>query len=188
MFARSFFNQDTVRIAKQLLGAYLIHESPAGRTVGRIVETEAYLCTDPGSHSFRGMSKRNAAMFGDAGTAYVYLIYGMYHCFNVVTREKGIGEAVLIRALEPVEGVELMKKRRKVLDAEQLCNGPGKLVIAMGIDGKHNTVSLLKGKLRIEGGDGKKHSIVKTTRIGITKGSDLPLRFYIKNNPFVSKK
>tara|TARA_Y100000310_G_C20691915_1_gene822847 strand:+ start:1642 stop:2181 length:540 start_codon:yes stop_codon:yes gene_type:complete len=178
--------KSTINVAKDLLGMYLVHESEEGKTVGKIVETEAYHHeNDPGSHSYKGKTKRNAQMFGEAGKAYVYLIYGIYHCFNVVTNKEGLGEAVLIRALEPVEGVELMQKRRGRED--QLCNGPGKLCIAMALDKSHNGLDLKNSKLYIEKKK-EKFEIVTSTRIGLSQGSELPYRFYIKGNKFVSKK
>ena len=178
-----FLKEDTIEVAKSLLGCYLVN----GKTVGKIVETEAYLSNDPASHSSRGKTKRNEKMFGKPGTAYIYLIYGMYNCFNIVTKPEGIGEAVLIRALEPVSGIDLMKKRRNKEKIKDLCSGPGKLVNALGISKEHNGSDLSKGGLKITN---KKSSykIITTTRIGITKGSDLKYRFYIKDNEFVSRK
>ncbi|HLC22427.1 MAG TPA: DNA-3-methyladenine glycosylase [Candidatus Nanoarchaeia archaeon] len=182
------FQKDTKAVAKELLGMSLVHETKEGKTVGKIVETEAYLQRDPGSHSHKGMTPRNAQMFGKAGTAYVYFIYGMYHCFNIVTNKEGIGEAVLIRALQPVNGIELMKKRRKTDDIRNLCSGPGKLVIAMGITKHHNGADLLTGTIRLlPRKKNKKIDIVTCTRVGISIGKELPYRFYIKNNPFISK-
>lgn len=184
------FNKKTVDIAKDLLGCYIIHDSSEGITLGKIVETEAYLASDPASHSFKGKTKRNEAMFGKPGTAYVYFTYGMYYCFNIVTNKEGIGEAVLIRAIEPIEGIDLMKKRRNV-EENKLTNGPAKLVIALGITKEHNKIDLLdkKSPLRIETPIKKeKIEIVETKRIGISKGMESPHRFYIKGNPFVSVK
>ena len=129
----AFFAADTVSVARALLGRMLVSDSPEGRTAGRIVETEAYLCDDAACHASRGETPRNRAMFGPPGRSYTYLIYGMYRCFNVVTGPAGLGEAVLIRALEPVEGLELMAQRRGKRDPKALCSGPGKLVIALGI-------------------------------------------------------
>lgn len=186
MIKREFFSGKTSQVARELLGCYLVHESPEGKTVGKIVETEAYLSGDPAAHSYNGKTNRNSAMFGPAGHAYVYFTYGMHYCFNVVTREEGIGEAVLIRSLEPIEGVELMKKRRKVTDVRNLCSGPAKLVQAMGITKNQNGQSLLVGGLHILPRT-KKMSVVCTTRVGISKARDKKLRFYIKNNPYVSK-
>src|SRR5687767_2045780 len=131
---RSFYEQETITVAKQLLGKVLVHKSFGGVTAGKIVETEAYLeQDDPANHAARGQTVRNAAMFGPPGYSYIYLIYGMYSCFNVVTGAEGVGEAVLIRALEPLEGIDVMQQRRSIQDVHKLCNGPGKLVIAMGI-------------------------------------------------------
>lgn len=166
-----------------------IHKSPEGITSGRIVETEAYLRDDPACHAARGETSRNRAMFGPAGNAYIYFIYGMYYCFNVVTAQKGCGEAVLIRALEPLEGIDLMKKRRKISDIHKLCNGPAKLVIAMGIHPSQNGVCLIGGELTIRQTLHKKAEPIRsTTRIGIRKGANLPLRFYLEGNTFISKK
>jgi DNA-3-methyladenine glycosylase len=125
-------------------------------------------------------------MFGTAGRTYVYLIYGMYHCLNVVSGKEGEGEAVLIRALEPVEGIALMQRRRKTKKIENLCSGPGKLTQAFGITRKHNNLSLLEGTLRIYDSS-IKPEIVCSTRIGLSAGKELKLRFFIKENKFVSK-
>ena len=182
--------KSTLTVAKELLNYTLVHESSEGITSGRIVETEAYLSDDPACHASRGMTKRNEVMFGLPGHAYIYFIYGMYHCFNVVTAKKGVGEAVLIRALEPVEGIELMMARRpKVKKVKDLCNGPAKLVIAMGMKREQNglflspqnSLYLLKNHRTID-------KVVTTTRIGIALGSELPYRFHLKDSPFVSRK
>ncbi|RDB07866.1 DNA-3-methyladenine glycosylase [Runella aurantiaca] len=188
---------ETLSLAKQLLGCELVHESPEGRTAGIIVETEAYLTGDPACHAYRKKTVRNAAMFGPAGSVYVYLIYGMYHCVNIVSAEEGKGEAVLIRALEPTEGIELMELRRAerkwhksmAFSLRELCSGPAKLVQAMGISlAGHNGSSLLDDALYITPPKQTDFEVVTTTRIGITQGADLPYRFYIKGNRFVSKK
>ena len=173
----------TVELAKALLGKHLIF----GSLQGMIVETEAYLYkNDPGCHASNGMTKRNSPMFGPAGYTYVYLIYGMYHCLNIVSGKKGEGEAVLIRALEPVRGIKLMQKRRNTKKIENLCSGPGKLTQAFGITMKHNNISLLKGNLRICDNN-EKHEICTSTRIGLSAGKELELRFFIKDSRFVSK-
>ncbi|AQG79906.1 DNA-3-methyladenine glycosylase [Spirosoma montaniterrae] len=205
----SFYEQhDTLTLAQLLLGCELVHESPEGRTAGIIVETEGYITGDPACHAYRRETKRNAAMFGPAGTLYVYQIYNHYNCINVVTGPAGVGEAVLIRALEPTEGIELMEMRRNeafktgferyrlnTIDAQtpegfrNLCNGPGKLVIALGIDRhRHNFSSLTTGPISICGPVLHDFELVTTTRIGIKFGADLPYRYYIKSNRFVSKK
>ena len=179
----------TIKVALNLLGNYLVHHTSQGTCVGRIVETEAYLADDPACHASRGMTKRNRVMFGPPGHAYVYFVYGMYHCFNVVTAPEGVGEAVLIRALEPVKGIDLMFARRpKAGKAENLCNGPAKLVLAMGISREQNGISLCEKPLLLEKNSFGKKKIVTTTRIGITEGAHLPYRFYLKNNPFVSRR
>jgi len=178
-----FYNQPTVELAQALLGKRLVF----GDLEGIIVETEAYLYRgDPGCHASRGPTPRNAPMFGPAGRTYVYFIYGMYHCLNIVSGKTGEGEAVLIRALEPVAGIELMQKRRKTEKLENLCNGPGKLTQAFGITGKHNNLSLLEGKLYLLNSRAKPE-ICSGKRIGLSAGQDLELRFFIKGNRFVSK-
>ena len=207
--APDFYEQhDTLTLAQLLLGCELVHESPTGRTAGIIVETEGYLTGDPACHAYRSQTKRNAAMFGPAGTLYVYQIYNHYHCVNVVTGPEGVGEAVLIRALEPTDGIELMQERRNeafktgferyrsnTIDARttdgfrNLGNGPGKLVIAMGIRRpEHNFSSLTTGPVSIGEPVLQDFETVTTTRIGIKFGAELPYRYYIKGNRFVSRK
>ena len=179
---KNFFKQPTVDLARALLGKILVF----GDLRGIIVETEAYLFKDdPGCHASRGQTGRNAPMFGPAGHAYVYLIYGMYHCLNIVSGKKGEGEAVLIRAIEPVQGISLMQKRRKTKKIENLCNGPGKLTQDFGITRKHNNLSLFEGDLRIYNSR-IKPLICTSRRIGLSAGKELELRFYIKGNRFVS--
>ncbi len=193
-FPVALLRADTVAAAQALLGAVLWHKTEEGVAAGRIVETEAYVFGDPACHASRGMTRRNAAMFGPPGKAYIYFIYGMYDCFNVVTRPKGMGEAVLIRALEPLEGVELMRQRRKKKDAEYLCNGPSKLVMALGIHRGQNGVGLQRGDLRLLTAESypgwnlrNPPAIRSGPRIGISVAKDWPLRFYFEGNPFVSK-
>jgi len=191
----NIFGLDTLSIAKNLLGYTFIHESDEGKTAGIIVETEAYLQDDPACHAYRKKSVRNAPMFGKAGTIYVYQIYGMHFCVNISTNQEDVGEAVLIRALEPTEGLDLMEERRlkhsklTQMKLKDLCSGPGKLVQAMGINKNMNDWHILDSGLKIippktEMADS---DIITTTRIGITQGADLPYRFYIKGNKFVSK-
>ncbi len=185
-----FYQRDTVPLALALLGTLLIHESTEGITSGFIIETEAYLSkNDPACHAYRGKTKRNAAMFGPPGRAYVYFIYGNHHCFNVVSAAEGIGEAVLVRALEPVDGVELMKERRgKHHKVENLTSGPGKLCSAMNISREHNGISLQKPPLYLaKGKTVEKSSIDTSGRIGINQAQDKPLRFFLKNNLFLSR-
>lgn len=192
----AFYSRSTVELARDLLGAVLIHDAPEGLAAGRIVETEAYLRDDPACHASRGPTPRNRAMFGPPGRSYTYLIYGMYHCFNVVSAPRGIGEAVLIRALEPLAGLPLMETRRGTDKPRALCSGPGKLVIAMGMAGLPNESDLRKGPVRIlppesfpwsAAGGADPRNIKVTTRIGITQAAHLPLRFYLEGNPYISR-
>lgn len=187
---KNLFDLDTLSVAKNLLGYTLLHESEEGITGGIIVETEAYLQDDPACHAYRKKSVRNAPMFGAAGTIYVYQIYGMHLCVNISTNKKDIGEAVLIRALEPTIGIELMQARRKTAILKNLCSGPGKLVQAMGIHKLMNDWHIGDSDLKIINyvGQISDNELITTTRIGITQGADLPYRFYLKDNKFVSKK
>ncbi len=186
----NLFDLDTLTVAKNLLGYTLVHESAEGITGGIIVETEAYLQDDPACHAYRRKSVRNAPMFGQAGTIYVYQIYGMHFCVNISTNKKDIGEAVLIRALEPTVGIELMQKRRNTDLLKNLCSGPGKLVQALGINKQMNNWHILDSDLKIVAPDTQlsDSEIITTTRIGITQGAELPYRFYLKDNKFISKK
>lgn len=173
--------------AAHLLGWQLIHDRPEGLAAGIIVETEAYTAEDAASHSYSGRTKRNEVMFGPPGHLYVYFTYGMHYCLNIVTGKKGQGEAVLVRALQPTEGLKLMKQRRGQTNELQLTNGPAKLAQAMGIDRAQNGAPLLtKGTLRLAPGKAPVH-ITQTTRIGISQAKDVPWRFYITGNKFVSK-
>jgi DNA-3-methyladenine glycosylase len=181
---RDFYNRGTIEIARDLLGKILVHKTPEGVISGRIVETEAYLQDDLACHASRGMTPRNRAMFGLPGQAYVYFIYGMYHCVNVVTQPEGIGEAVLIRAVEPVEGVELMQKKRGRED--HLADGPGKLCQAFGIDKRLNAVDMTRGKFVILDGE-KPEKIYSSGRIGIKNNAEKPWRFFV-DSEHVSRK
>lgn len=178
---------DSLIAARALLGWRIIHKSKEGITAGYIVETEAYSSDDAASHSYRGESERTKIMFGPPGYMYVYFTYGMHYCVNVVTGSKGNGQGVLLRAVEPVEGVELMRKRRNKTDNHDLTNGPAKLAQAMGFNLKHNGESLLENsKLCLKPGFAPAQ-ITQTTRIGISQAQDKPWRFYITGNPFVSR-
>ena len=176
---RGFYDRDTRVVARALLGCVLAHD----HTAGRIIETEAYLADDPASHSHNGKTARNSSMFGPPGHAYVYFTYGMHHCVNVVTRREGTGEAVLIRALEPLDGIELMKRRRK--GADHLCSGPAKLTQALAITRAHDGADLTRGALRIlppesyPGWSGKE-KILTTPRIGITKAIEKKWRCVVQ--------
>lgn len=190
---REFYERDTLRVAKELLGKYLTHRTPDGTTTGRIVEVEAYIGPeDAAAHSYKGLkSTRTQAMFGPGGFAYVYLIYGMYYCFNVVTGTVGKPEAVLVRALEPIEGIELMQERRKTEKLGNLCSGPGKLCMAMGITKENYGMDLRGETLYLsQKGKVKEEDIAATPRINIDyagEARDYPWRFILKGNRFVSK-
>ncbi len=187
----SFFVGSTPRIAKRLLGKLLVSDSPEGRTAGRIVETEAYLATgDPGCHAARGKTARNAPMFERPGTIYVYKIYGIHYCINIVTQPAGIPEAVLIRALEPVEGLQLMRRRRGVDSTKELCSGPAKLCQALGIGPQHNWGHVTRGPLMVVDCNDPPRPIVTTTRIGLgpNRGDNLKLRYYFADSDHVSKR
>lgn len=192
ILSRDFYQRDTRIVARSLLGTKLVHFSPAGVTTGLIVETEAYLSrNDPACHAARGKTKRNAAMFGPPGRAYVYFVYGNHYCFNVVTGREGDGEAVLIRALEPVEGLALMQKRRgrHGRKIENLTSGPGKLCQAMGIAKEHNEMSLLEYPFYIAAGNQIQDEMIGISgRIGVSRGQDKPWRFFVRGNPFLSRR
>lgn len=190
---KDYFRRNTIDVSKELLGKVLVRNTPDGQIKARIVETEAYLgFDDPGCHAYKGMTPRNAVMFLEAGIYYVYFIYGMYHCLNIVTRESGCPEAVLIRAVAPIAGIDIMQKNRpKIRSIHQLANGPGKLTVALDIDKNFNGVAVSCHELFVLD-DGFKvdyHDIVETTRIGLNQGADLPLRYYLASlAAYVSKK
>ncbi len=180
--------EDAENVAPRLLGSLLIYKQNGQRLVGKIVETEAYDQSDAASHSYKGRTPRTDIMFGPAGFVYVYFTYGMHYCFNVVTGKEGQGSAVLIRALEPVEGIAYMRENRNRQDDLQLTNGPAKLCQALNINKTLNGHNLSEPPLYLEVSDQiPNDKIVQTTRIGITKDTQRPWRFYIRGNPFVSK-
>ncbi len=189
-FERSFFEHDVVKAARGLLGSYLHRNLGDVEFAGRIVETEAYHQSDPASHTYRGMTERNKIMFGEAGFSYVYFTYGMHYCMNVVTGFSGRGEAILLRALEPVSGTKEMFRRRKKAKTEiDLLSGPAKLCEAFSITREQNGIDLITSdELFLTRGALKKAEKVKvTTRVGISVAIDKEWRFCIKDNPFVSK-
>jgi DNA-3-methyladenine glycosylase len=192
---QAFYAQETITVAKQLLGCFLVHHEGEATTLGRIVETEAYLWNDPAAHAFVGKTKRNSVLFGPVGHAYVYFIYGMHYCVNAVTGQAGKGEAVLIRALEPLQGTPVMQKRRQTENLSHLCNGPARLTQALDITLSLNGAPLFDGDLQILSPDSllspslsETAEIVETTRIGISKARELPLRFYLKGSRSISRK
>ncbi|MBV9647604.1 MAG: DNA-3-methyladenine glycosylase [Candidatus Eremiobacteraeota bacterium] len=178
---------DTIALARFLIGTVLVHDAPEGRVAGRIVETEAYLSHDPASHSFRGPTKRNASMFLGRGFAYVYRIYGTKLCLNVTSESPGIGAAVLLRALEPLEGVEIMQARREGAALRELARGPGRLTEALGVSADVDGADLCKrGTLWLAASLTSAGVIGRSTRIGLTKAAEDVLRFYERGNPYVS--
>jgi DNA-3-methyladenine glycosylase len=179
MLDKSFFDRPVVEVARELIGATLLHDGVGGR----IVEVEAYDEGDPASHSFRGPTPRNAAMFGEPGHAYVYKIYGIHFCLNFVCRP---GSAVLIRALEPTAGLATMAERRGAVGERQLCSGPGKLAAALGIDLRQNGLALDHPPFAVLPAD-RAPEIVAGPRIGITKGVETPWRFGLRGSRFLSR-
>jgi len=186
---RDFYGRDTVRVAKELLGTYLVRVKGKSRMVGRIVEVEAYRGSDdPASHAFRGLTLRNEPMFGEPGHAYIYFTYGNHYCLNVTTQKSGTPGAVLVRALEPLQGLVTMRWLRPKVSDIELTNGPGKLTKAFGIDKSLNKVDLTQpGPLFISPGSGEPLKIVRSTRVGIREGTDRLWRFYIADCQYVSK-
>jgi len=186
---RAFYLRPTLQVARDLLGKYLVRNLGGEYLVGKIVEVEAYTPNDPASHSFVGKTNRNEVMFGEGGHAYVYFTYGMYYCFNVVTEREGIGAAVLIRAVEPVQGLEIMRKLRGNIKSDmELANGPGKLCLAFTIDKRLNSTDLLGDELFIVNGEQiSQKDIFATSRVGVQRGVEKKWRFFIKGNKFVSR-
>ena len=182
---RAFYNRATVEVARDLLGKVLVH----GDTAGIIVETEAYLGGDDlASHSAAGITDRTRVIFGPPGHAYVYLSYGMHDCLNIVAEPRGTPGCVLIRALEPIAGLDIMRSRRpRARTDRDLASGPGKLTQALAISRKHTGVDVTKGELVVQSGPAGDLVIAVTPRIGITKCAYWPLRFYLDGNRFVSR-
>ncbi|HEY5349379.1 MAG TPA: DNA-3-methyladenine glycosylase [Candidatus Lustribacter sp.] len=177
----------TVALAKALIGLTLVRRNAQGVTAGRIVEVEAYLHGDPAAHSFRGLTARNAALFGEPHRAYVYFIYGNHWCFNVTAETDGLPGGVLIRALEPLDGLDLMRARRGVEAVAELCRGPGRLCRAMGIDGRLNGRNLLAGReIYLGPAVAPAVRLGSSARVGIARARQRRLRFYESGSPFVS--
>ena len=176
----------TVDLAKALIGCVLVRDCPDGRAAGRIVETEAYVIGDPASHAYRGKSRRNASMFLPAHHAYVYKIYGTSWCVNVTSESRDEGAAVLIRALEPLEGLPLMEARRHATRVLDLCRGPGRLCQALAIDRDLDGADLIRSRDLWLAAPAARVAIGASRRIGISKAFTRRLRFYERGNPFVS--
>jgi len=191
-----FYTRNVLEVARELLGKYFVRKIGKKILIGKIVETEAYSSNDPASHSYRGRTPRNDVMFWKGGYLYVYFTYGMHFCANVVTGREGIGEAVLIRAVEPISGIDIMhynrygtKTKMNIKSLIELTNGPAKFCQAFKIGRKENGISLLRGKIFIVEGDKIPSKLIrKSNRIGIKEGTDKEYRFFINNNLWVSKK
>ena len=177
--------QPVLEVARELIGCVVRH----GPCAGIIVETEAYHDSEPACHAFAGLTPRTATLFGPPGRAYVYRSYGIHFLLNAVAEPEGIGAAALIRALEPIEGIDLMRERRGLERPRDLCSGPGKLTQALGIGLEHNTGDLERGPVTIEAPPAwwPGATVSATRRIGITKAVDLPWRFCVVGNPSVSR-
>lgn len=184
-----FLDQSSETVAPRLLGCLLVRQLNGRQLVGKIVETEAYDQTDAASHSYRGETPRTSVMFGPSGFLYVYFTYGMHYCCNVVVGKAGHGAAVLIRAIEPLEGLDIMEENRHGRTGVDMTNGPAKLCQALRIDKTANGADLHEGSITLVAQPELSPSdIIQTTRIGIRHAADTPWRFYIKNNEYVSKK
>ena len=187
---RSFFARPSPEVGPDLLGRILVRRVVDGTLLtARIVEAEAYQEDDPASHSFRGRTNRTEVMFGPPGHAYVYFTYGMHHCMNVVTGSTGEGSAVLLRAAEPLEGLEEMSRRRGTNDPRALCSGPGRLCQALGIDRAENGLDLVPGRRLwlLEGAPVAPSKMSVGSRVGITSGTERPWRFSVRGDRFVSR-
>lgn len=184
-----FLTEPVDEVAQKLLGCFLERTIDGKKVLVRIVETEAYDQNDEASHTFRGKTPRNDVMFGQSGHLYVYFTYGMHYCCNVVAGASGYGAGALIRAVEPVEGLEVIQKLRKnKMPIKNLTNGPGKLCQGLAIDKKFNGHDLREGPLKLIAGKLQKgEKIIQTTRIGISRAQSRLRRFYIEGNPYVSK-
>jgi DNA-3-methyladenine glycosylase len=184
---RNALPADTVELARYLIGKTLVHETPDGRTSGRIVETEAYIVGDAAGHAFRGQTARNRSLFLRRGHAYVYFIYGVSYLLNVSSEEAGVGAGVLLRALEPLQGIELMQQRRGTLRVQDLARGPGRLTIAMGVGIRDDGVDLCaRGPLWLGTPARATGEVEVSVRIGITKEAGRLLRFFERDNRCVS--
>ena len=185
--ARAALPIDTAKLARALIGKLLVRELPEGVASGRIVETEAYVVGDAAGHAYGGMTPRNRSLFLERGHAYIYLAYGVSFMLNVSSETAGIGAGVLIRALEPVEGVSIMRQNRGVEPLRDLARGPGRLAQALRIDRSLDGLDLCQeGPLWLGRDDDDPGEIGQSVRIGISQDADRTLRFYLRNSPFVS--
>ncbi|MBS0559312.1 MAG: DNA-3-methyladenine glycosylase [Proteobacteria bacterium] len=184
---RNDLPSDTLQLARFLIGKTVVRELDEGVATGRIVETEAYGIGDEAGHAYRGMTPRNCALFLERGHAYVYLAYGTSFMLNVSSETEGIGAGVLIRAIEPMEGVAIMQRNRGVVRLQDLMRGPGRLCAALRIDRRLDGLDLCRaGPLWLGTGGRRAGPIGRSKRIGITRAADAPFRFFVRDNPFVS--
>lgn len=186
---RRFFSRPAHEVALDLLGHVIARRTAAGVLRARLVEVEAYGPEDPASHSFGGRTARNSAMFGPPGHLYVYVSYGIHHCMNLVTGPEGVGSAVLLRAAEPLEGLDEMTRSRGDVSPRDLCRGPGRLAQAFGVDGALDGADVVRGEeVWIEEGRALAPGLVaRTPRIGLTRGTDSPWRFAEAGSPWLSR-
>ena len=185
--ARAELPIDTVSLARYLIGKVLVRELPEGVASGRIVETEAYVMGDAAGHAYRGMTRRNRSLFLERGHAYICLAYGTLYMLNVSSEMPGIGAGVLIRALEPLEGVRIMQLNRGIDRLRDLARGPGRLAVALRVDRRLDGLDLCReGPLWLRGDDNEPGEIGQSMRIGIARDADRLLRFYLSDSPFVS--
>jgi DNA-3-methyladenine glycosylase len=184
---RSFYNRPTLEVARDLLGKIIICDFPRGRLGARIAEVEAYIGEDdPACHAAPGPTDRNLVMYGRPGFSYVYFIYGMYHCFNIVTERRGFPAAVLLRAAEPIEGLEMMRRNSPHGRIATILSGPGKLCRAFGLTVKHSGVDLTGDMIYLRDSPAPESGIVITRRVGINRGADLPYRYFLGDSSAVS--
>ena len=188
-YSKSFYERSTLNVAREILGSLLVREIDGEILAGFIIEGEAYIENEEGCHAFNGVTPRCEIMFGPGGMAYIYFVYGMYWCLNATTEKEGRAGAVLIRSVEPISGLDFMKRKRKKESTVELCSGPGKLTVSFALDNRLNGWDLSKPPFRIlePPRDIKPElKIKKTRRIGLKKAKHLEYRFCIDNSPYIS--
>lgn len=185
---RAFYGRPTLEVARDIVGKYIVYNSPRGKLSARIVEVEAYIGgNDPACHAAGGKTRRNAVMFGKPGFTYVYFVYGMYHCLNFVTEEEGSAAAILLRAAEPCEGKNIMKEHSAGKKEIELLSGPGKFCRSFGLTREHNGLDLTGTTIYLEDRCSEAVSIRQSSRVGINQGKEFPWRFYDSGSEAVSK-
>lgn len=184
---RSFYNRPTLQVARELLGKTICYRSSRGELSARIVEAEAYIGEDdPACHAAPGRTRRNEVMYGKPGFSYIYFIYGMYYCFNIVTEREGYPAAVLLRAAEPEQGLEIMRENSPHSGAQSILSGPGKFCRAFGLTTRQSGINLTGAELFLRDDGAEAGKITVTNRIGIRKGAELPYRFFLTESTAVS--